>query len=120
MREANISAEAQLIVAVDTKTKQTREETWRTARDWWPGLANWAMHTPWPFTRLSHELKDKVEVSDFAKYNPVIPIEKPEALTRGELLDEVTKNFRRFYMRKALFHHPSAAGASAGAFCWAA
>ena len=29
-----------------------------------------------------------------------------DALTRGELLDGVMKNYRRFYMRKALFHYP--------------
>jgi anaerobic magnesium-protoporphyrin IX monomethyl ester cyclase len=31
---------------------------------------------------------------------------KPEALMRGELLDGVMKNYRRFYMKKALFHYP--------------
>ena len=31
---------------------------------------------------------------------------KPAALTRGELLDGVMKNYRRFYMKKALFHYP--------------
>jgi anaerobic magnesium-protoporphyrin IX monomethyl ester cyclase len=27
-------------------------------------------------------------------------------MTRGELLDGVMKNYRRFYMKKALFHYP--------------
>jgi anaerobic magnesium-protoporphyrin IX monomethyl ester cyclase len=31
---------------------------------------------------------------------------KPAAMERGELLDGVMKNYRRFYMRKALFHYP--------------
>jgi anaerobic magnesium-protoporphyrin IX monomethyl ester cyclase len=51
-------------------------------------------------------LRDKVEVFDFSKYNFVTPIMKPAALTRGELLDGVMKNYRRFYMKKALFHYP--------------
>jgi anaerobic magnesium-protoporphyrin IX monomethyl ester cyclase len=76
------------------------------AWDWQPDLANWAMYTPWPFTPLFQEIKDQVEVFDFSKYNFVTPIMKPAALTRGELLDGVMKNYRRFYMRKALFHYP--------------
>jgi anaerobic magnesium-protoporphyrin IX monomethyl ester cyclase len=64
------------------------------------------MYTPWPFTPLFQELGDKVEVFDFSKYNFVTPIMKPDAMERGELLDRVMNNYRRFYMIKALFHYP--------------
>ena len=106
LREADIFVEAQFIVGLDNETKETLEETFQMAWDWQPDLANWAMYTPWPFTPLFQEIKDQVEVFDFSKYNFVTPIMKPAALTRGELLDGVMKNYRRFYMRKALFHYP--------------
>ncbi len=106
LREADIFTEAQFIVGLDNETEETLEETFQMAWDWQPDLANWSMYTPWPFTPLFQELKDQVEVFDFSKYNFVTPIMKPEALTRGELLDGVMKNYRRFYMRKALFHYP--------------
>ncbi|MEM8555717.1 MAG: magnesium-protoporphyrin IX monomethyl ester cyclase, partial [Pseudomonadota bacterium] len=106
LREADIFTEAQFIVGLDNETKETLEETFRMAWDWQPDLANWAMYTPWPFTPLFQELKDKVEVYDFSKYNFVTPIMKPEAMDRGELLDRVMHNYRRFYSRKALFHYP--------------
>jgi anaerobic magnesium-protoporphyrin IX monomethyl ester cyclase len=106
LREADIFTEAQFIVGLDNETKETLEETFQMAWDWQPDLANWSMYTPWPFTPLYQELGDKVEVFDFSKYNFVTPIMKPDALTRGELLDGVMKNYRRFYMRKALFHYP--------------
>ncbi|MCM2560525.1 magnesium-protoporphyrin IX monomethyl ester anaerobic oxidative cyclase [Lutimaribacter sp. EGI FJ00015] len=106
LREADIFTEAQFIVGLDNETAETLEETFQMAWDWQPDLANWSMYTPWPFTPLFQELKDQVEVFDFSKYNFVTPIMKPEALTRGELLDGVMKNYRRFYMRKALFHYP--------------
>ena len=106
LREADIFTEAQFIVGLDNETKETLEETFQMAWDWHPDLANWSMYTPWPFTPLYQELGDKVEVFDFSKYNFVTPIMKPDALTRGELLDGVMKNYRRFYMRKALFHYP--------------
>ena len=106
LRKADIFVEAQFIVGLENETAETLEETYRMAWDWQPDLANWAMYTPWPFTPLFQELGDKVEIFDFEKYNFVTPIMKPEAMERGELLDRVMHNYRRFYMKKALFHYP--------------
>ena len=106
LREADILVEAQFIVGLDNETPETLNETYKMAWDWQPDLANWAMYTPWPFTPLFQELSDKVEVFDFSKYNFVTPIMKPKAMERGELLDGVMNNYRRFYMKKALFHYP--------------
>jgi len=106
LREADILVEAQFIVGMDNETPETLEETYQMAWDWQPDLANWSMYTPWPFTPLFQELKDQVQVFDFSKYNFVTPIMKPAAMERGELLDGVMNNYRRFYMKKALFHYP--------------
>jgi anaerobic magnesium-protoporphyrin IX monomethyl ester cyclase len=64
------------------------------------------MYTPWPFSDLFQELGDKVEVFDFEKYNFVTPIMKPDAMDRGELLDRVMNNYRRFFMNKTFFQYP--------------
>jgi anaerobic magnesium-protoporphyrin IX monomethyl ester cyclase len=106
LRDADIFIEAQFIVGLDNETPETLEETYRMAWEWQPDLANWAMYTPWPFTPLFQDLGDKVEVFDFSKYNFVTPIMKPAAMSRAELLDRVMHNYRRFYMKKALFHYP--------------
>ncbi|MGP1352869.1 MAG: magnesium-protoporphyrin IX monomethyl ester anaerobic oxidative cyclase [Parasphingopyxis sp.] len=106
LREADILVEAQFIVGLDNETSETLEETYQMAWDWQPDLANWSMYTPWPFTPLFQDLKDQVEIHDFSKYNFVTPIMKPAAMERGELLDGVMNNYRRFYMKKALFHYP--------------
>ena len=106
LRQAGIVVEAQFIVGLENETRETLEETYRMARDWKPDLANWAMYTPWPFSDLFRELGDKVEVFDYEKYNFVTPIMKPDAMDRGELLDRVMHNYRRFYMHKALFSYP--------------
>ena len=106
LREADIFVEAQFIVGLDNETPETLEETFQMAWDWQPDLANWAMYTPWPFTPLFAEIKDKVEVFDFSKYNFVTPIMSPDAMDRATLLDRVMHNYRRFYMRKALFYYP--------------
>ena len=106
LRDAGIVVEAQFIVGLENETAETLEETYRMAQDWKPDLANWSMYTPWPFTQLFSEMSDKVEVFDFDKYNFVTPIIKPDAMDRGELLDRVMNNYRRFYFQKALFHYP--------------
>ena len=106
LREAGIVSEAQFIVGLENETAETLEETYRMARDWNPDMANWAMYTPWPFSDLFQELGDKVEVFDFEKYNFVTPIMKPDAMDRGELLDRVMSNYRRFFMNKSFFQYP--------------
>ncbi len=106
LRQNGIVAEAQFIVGLENETRETLEETYRMAMDWKPDMANWAMYTPWPFSELFQELGDKVEVFDFSKYNFVTPIIKPEAMERGELLDRVMHNYRRFYMRKTFLEYP--------------
>ncbi|MBS0396130.1 MAG: magnesium-protoporphyrin IX monomethyl ester anaerobic oxidative cyclase, partial [Proteobacteria bacterium] len=106
LRAAGIVTEAQFIVGLENETRETLEETYRMAADWAPDMANWAMYTPWPFTDLYEELGDKVEVFDFEKYNFVTPIIKPDAMDRAELLDRVMHNYRRFYLKKALFSYP--------------
>jgi anaerobic magnesium-protoporphyrin IX monomethyl ester cyclase len=108
LRQAGIVVEAQFIVGLENETRETLEETYRMAQDWAPDLANWSMYTPWPFSDLFRELGDKVEVFDYEKYNFVTPIMKPDAMDRAELLDRVMSNYRRFYMRKALFSYPFA------------
>ena len=106
LRKHGIVAEAQFIVGLENETRETLEETYQMAQDWKPDMANWAMYTPWPFSDLFQELGDKVEVFDFEKYNFVTPIMKPEAMERGELLDRVMHNYRRFYMRKTFLEYP--------------
>lgn len=106
LKDAGIVTEAQFIVGLENETAETLEETYRMARDWNPDMANWAMYTPWPFSDLFQELGDKVEVHDFEKYNFVTPIMKPDAMERGELLDRVMNNYRRFFMNKAFLQYP--------------
>ncbi len=98
LRDANI-------VGLENETAQTLEETYRMVMDWKPDMAKWAMYRPWPFSDLVKELGDKVEIFDFDKFNFVTPIIKPDAMERGELLDRVMNNYRRFYMRKSFLEH---------------
>jgi len=106
LRENGIVTEAQFIMGIDSETPETINETYLMAMDWGADMANWSMFTPWPYSDLYREMEDKVEVLDFEKYNFVTPIMKPKNMSRGELLDAVMNNYRRFYMRRSLFTYP--------------
>lgn len=118
LRKAGIVVEAQFIVGLENETAETLEETYKMACDWSPDLANWSMYTPWPFSDLFKELGDKVEIFDYEKYNFVTPIIKPKSMDRGELLDRVMNNYRRFYMKKALFSYPWAGSGERRRYLW--
>lgn len=106
LKENGIVTEAQFIMGIDSETKETIDESYQFAMDWGADMANWSMFTPWPYSDLYREMEDKVEVFDFEQYNFVTPIMKPKDMERGELLDAVMNNYRRFYMRRSLFHYP--------------
>ena len=106
LKENGMMAEAQFIMGLENETKETIEETYRLALDWKPDMANWNMYTPWPFAELFEELGDKVEVRDYAKYNFVTPIMKPDEMDREDVLRGVLRNYARFYMRKTFLEYP--------------
>jgi anaerobic magnesium-protoporphyrin IX monomethyl ester cyclase len=118
LREAGIVVEAQFIVGLENESVETLEETYRMACAWKPDLANWSMYTPWPFSDLFRELGEKVEVFDYEKYNFVTPIMRPDAMDRAELLDRTMNNYRRFYMKKALFSYPWQGFSTRGRYLW--
>ncbi len=106
IRAAGMVAEAQFIIGLENETPESIEDTYRWALDWDADMVNWNMYTPWPFSDLFEDLGDKVEVRDYAKYNFVTPIMKPDAMTRSDVLNCVMKNYRRFYMRKSFLSYP--------------
>ncbi|MCS7079401.1 MAG: magnesium-protoporphyrin IX monomethyl ester anaerobic oxidative cyclase [Chloracidobacterium sp.] len=99
-------AEAQFIMGLENETPETLKETYELALDWNPDMANWNMYTPWPFSELFEELKDRVEVRDYSRYNFVTPILQPDEMEREEVLKSVLKMYGKFYSRKALLEYP--------------
>jgi anaerobic magnesium-protoporphyrin IX monomethyl ester cyclase len=106
LREADIFTEAQFIVGLDNETKETLEETFQMAWDWQPDLANWSMYTPWPFTPLFQELKRQGRGLRLLEIQLRDADHEARAADAGRAAGRVMKNYRRFYMRKALFHYP--------------
>jgi anaerobic magnesium-protoporphyrin IX monomethyl ester cyclase len=106
LKDNGIVAEAQFIMGLENETPETLQETYRFALDWNPDMANWNMYTPWPFSELFEELKDRVEVRDYSRYNFVTPIMQPDEMEREDVLKAVLKMYGKFYARKALLEYP--------------
>ncbi len=106
LKNNGMVAEAQFIMGLENETKETIEETYALARMWNPDMANWNMYTPWPFSELFEELKDRVEVRDYSKYNFVTPIMQPDEIEREDVLKGVLRSYGKFYSRKAFFEYP--------------
>lgn len=106
IRNAGMVAEAQFIIGMENETPESIEDTYQWALDWGADMVNWNMYTPWPFADLFEDLGDKVEVRDYARYNFVTPILKPDTMSRSDVLNGVMKNYRRFYMRKSFLEYP--------------
>ncbi|MGF1511537.1 MAG: magnesium-protoporphyrin IX monomethyl ester anaerobic oxidative cyclase [Myxococcota bacterium] len=106
LRQNGIVAEAQFIIGLENETPQTIEDTYKWAMDWGCDMANWIMYTPWPFSDLFEELADRVEVRDYARYNFVTPIMKPDQMSRSDVLHGVLRNYKRFYMNRTFFSYP--------------
>jgi anaerobic magnesium-protoporphyrin IX monomethyl ester cyclase len=106
IREAGMVAEAQFIIGLENETPESIEDTYRWALDWNADMVNWNMYTPWPFSDLFSDLGDKVEVRDYAKFNFVTPIMKPDGMSRSDVLHGVMNNYKRFYMRKSFLSYP--------------
>jgi hypothetical protein len=68
-----------------------------------PDLAFFLAVTPWPYADWYREVADRVEVTDYSRYNLINPIIKPDALSRDELSALLSKAFLRFY-RDKMYH----------------
>lgn len=97
---AGIVTETSFILGTPGETKQTIAETLELANAYNPDFAHFLLLAPWPYADMYADLAPYVETLDYAKYNLVEPVIKPEAMTTDELFTEVLNCYRKFYFRK--------------------
>ncbi|MDF1563041.1 MAG: radical SAM protein [Deltaproteobacteria bacterium] len=95
LREHEIMTEASFMIGFPTETWESIERTIESAIYLNPDVAVFPVVTPMPFTPIYAEMKDRIRVWDYSKYNLVTPIIEPEAMS----LEEVTKALGRCYMK---------------------
>ena len=94
LRENDIMSEASFMVGFPNETWETIGQTIAEAVRLNPDIAVFPVITPMPFTPLHEEMKDRIRVFDYSKYNLMTPIIEPYAMS----LDDVYRALARCYM----------------------
>ena len=99
-REFEIVTEASFMIGHPTETPASIQRTIEAALRMNPDIAVFPVLTPMPFTPLYDELKDRIRVHDYAKYNLATPIIEPFAMSLEEVSIALGECYMRFYEKK--------------------
>ena len=99
-QDHDIVTEASFMVGYPTETWDSIDKTIEVALRMNPDIAVFPVLTPMPFTPLFDELKDRVRVHDYSKYNLATPIIEPDAMTLEEVTIALGKCYMGFYEKK--------------------
>ena len=94
LREHGIMTEASFMIGFPNETWDSVKRTASEAVRLNPDIAVFPVITPMPFTPLHEEMKDRIRVFDYSKYNLMTPIIEPHEMS----LDDVTKALGLCYM----------------------
>lgn len=100
LRQAGIITEASFMVGFPHETWDSIDKTIRSAIDLNPDVAVFPIVTPWPYTSMYREMKDRIRVFDYSKYNLVTPIVEPFAMSLDEVGQALAKCYMDFYGHK--------------------
>ena len=99
-REHDIVTEASFMVGHPTETQASIDRTIEVAKRMNPDIAVFPVLTPMPFTPLYDEMKDRIRVHDYSKYNLSTPIIEPYAMTLEEVSIALGRCYMEFYAQK--------------------
>jgi len=105
IREHGMLSETSFVLGFPEETEESVRRTLRSARYFDPDMAHFLAITPWPYSDLYREMKDRIAITEYGKYNLIEPIIEPEAMTLREIDEAIIRCYRDFYMPKmAAFH----------------
>ena len=94
LRGADIMSEASFMIGFPSETRESVRRTIDAALYLNPDIAVFPVLTPMPFTPIHAEMKDRIRVFDYSRYNLVTPIIEPYEMS----LDDVTRALGLCYM----------------------
>jgi anaerobic magnesium-protoporphyrin IX monomethyl ester cyclase len=100
IREHGMLSETSFVLGFPHETEATINETLRLAKLFDPDMAHFLCITPWPYADLWEEMKDRVRIFDYSKYNLIEPVVEPHAMTIKDLDAAIVRCYRDFYMGK--------------------
>ena len=100
LREAGIVTEASFMIGLPQETWDSVRSTIDSAIYLNPDVAVFPIATPWPYTPMHREMKDRIRVFDYSKYNLVTPIVEPYAMSLDEVNEALALCYIEFYRHK--------------------
>ena len=100
IREHGMLSETSFVLGFPEETEENVRNTLETARYFDPDMAHFLAITPWPYSELYNEVKDRIAVTDYGQYNLIEPIIEPHAMTLKEIDEAIIRCYRDFYMPK--------------------
>jgi anaerobic magnesium-protoporphyrin IX monomethyl ester cyclase len=100
LREHDIMSEASFMIGFPNETWESVAKTADEAVRLNPDIAVFPVITPMPFTPLYEEVKDRIRVFDYSKYNLMTPIIEPYELSLDDVYRALAKCYMTFYSQK--------------------
>ena len=100
LKAADIMIEASFMIGFPGETQESIKVTIAEAVRLNPDIAVFPVITPMPFTPLWDEMKDRIRVWDYAKYNLVTPIIEPYEMTMDDITIALGRCYMTFYASK--------------------
>jgi len=100
LREVDIMTEASFMVGFPNETWESIDRTAAEAIRLNPDIAVFPVITPMPFTPLHEEMKDRIRVTDYSKYNLMTPIIEPYAMSLDDVYRALATCYMTFYSHK--------------------
>jgi len=100
LKAADIMIEASFMIGFPGETQDSIKVTIAEAVRLNPDIAVFPVITPMPFTPLWDEMKDRIRVWDYAKYNLVTPIIEPYEMTMDDITIALGRCYMTFYASK--------------------
>ena len=99
-RENDLITEASFMIGYPTETPESIDRTIEAAIRLNPDVAVFPVLTPMPFTPLFEQVKDRVRVHDYSKYNLATPIIEPYAMSLEDVSVALGRCYMTFYANK--------------------
>jgi anaerobic magnesium-protoporphyrin IX monomethyl ester cyclase len=100
IREHGMLSETSFVLGFPEETEESVQGTLKLARDFDPDMAHFLAITPWPYSDLYNEVKDRIAITDYANYNLIEPIIEPHTMSLREIDEAIIRCYRDFYMPK--------------------
>lgn len=100
LAEVGIITETSMILGFPHETEDTIKSTLELAVEFNPDFCHFLAISPWPYADMYEELKDRVRVFDYRRYNLIDPIVEPYKMSLEAIDRAIVECYRRFYMNK--------------------